>query len=191
MRTSFQPTSDQEHVHELFIASTLQSKSSDSFFEYVLASSTVQFDTHPGAVGRMYDLRFGRGLSIKHFRRVSFLDKLRNSGIDSTDFAAAAPNAAEPSSWADLGSTTRSFANYCREMCDVITIRVAEVLDQFVSEVEGWQQYQIADLPLLVRSIDAVLKRYPDAATHDVFHLTATRLLHQPGSRFLIQSSRA
>ncbi|KAG2810318.1 hypothetical protein PC112_g16115 [Phytophthora cactorum] len=132
---------------------------------------TLQFDTHPGAVGRMYDLRFGRGLSIKHFRRVSFLDKLRNSGIDSTDFAAAAPNAAEPSSWADLGSTTRSFANYCREMCDVITIRVAEVLDQFVSEVEGWQQYQIADLPLLVRSIDAVLKRYPDAATHDRFQL--------------------
>ncbi|KAG2800372.1 hypothetical protein PC111_g19996 [Phytophthora cactorum] len=104
----------------------------------VVTEYRVQFDTHPGAVGRMYDLRFGRGLSIKHFRRVSFLDKLRNSGIDSTDFAAAAPNAAEPSSWADLGSTTRSFANYCREMCDC-----SAQIPFFTIHSDGLQRFQL------------------------------------------------
>jgi hypothetical protein len=135
----------------------------------------VQFDTHPGTIGWLYDLRFGRGLSISHFRRVSFLEKLRNGGHDTSDFATAAPIAPLPASWSELGSTTRSFVDFSRAICDATTIAVVEALDQLVSALEGWQQCEIADLPLVVRWIDSLLERYRNASMHDTFHATVTR----------------
>ncbi|OWZ04670.1 hypothetical protein PHMEG_00023389 [Phytophthora megakarya] len=101
--------------------------------------------------------------------------KLQNGGPETPDFVTVAPVAPDPSSWAELGSMTRSFVDYCRVMCDSTTVQVAEALDQLISTMEGWKQCEIADLPILVRWIDSLLKHYRDAATQDIFHLTSTR----------------
>lgn len=178
VRAGFQPSSDQEYVHRLFTAEKHQGKSSETFLEYVLASPAAQLYTHPGVVGRLYDLRFGRGLSIKHFRRIGFLEKLRQMEVDAinaSDYTVAAPVVPAPTSWAELGSATRSFVDYCRELCDPITIAVAEALDRFVNALEGWQQCDASDLPLIVTWIDSLLDRYRKAATYDTFHLTSSR----------------
>ncbi|KAE8962635.1 hypothetical protein PR003_g30730 [Phytophthora rubi] len=44
-----------------------------------MAIISDQHKAHPGVVTRAYDLAFGKhGLSIMHFKRVGFLDKLRS-----------------------------------------------------------------------------------------------------------------
>ncbi|KAG1705964.1 hypothetical protein DVH05_002526 [Phytophthora capsici] len=151
-RVGFQPTGEQVRVHNAVTSLQHQGKSNDAFVDYVV--SLAVFVAHPGVTSRAYDLRFGRfGLSVMHFKRLGFLDNLRALAPGTAsmfDFLVAAPSPAVPRSWADLSSATRTFVEYCREMCDSTTVRVAEALDAFILSLEGWRQLEDDELPLLV-----------------------------------------
>jgi hypothetical protein len=185
-RTGFAPTIEQERIHHVISNEEQAGKSGDAFVEFVSSLSVAQFAMHPGVIMRLYDLQFGmRGLSIMHFRRVGFIDRLRMlspASAAASDSSSGAPVAPAPAAWAELGSATRSFVDYCRSMCDPVTVQVAEALDQFVLTLEGWRQFNDHDLPLLTLWIDATLERYRNAVVADLNHDTQSR--HQAPSWF-------
>ncbi|OWZ15091.1 hypothetical protein PHMEG_00011328 [Phytophthora megakarya] len=64
----FNPTTEQERIH---LAVT-----NEQHKDYVL--SVAKFVAHPGLASTVYDLQFdNHGLSIMHFKRIGFLDRLR------------------------------------------------------------------------------------------------------------------
>jgi hypothetical protein len=76
-RCGFAPTTGQERVHLAVTSPRHQGKSSDAYVDYVL--SVAAFAVHPGVASRAYDHPFGKhGLSIMHFKRMGFLEKLRS-----------------------------------------------------------------------------------------------------------------
>ncbi|EGZ23019.1 hypothetical protein PHYSODRAFT_344366 [Phytophthora sojae] len=150
-RCGFSPTTEQERAH-----------------------MAITSDQH-----KAYDLAFGKHeLSIMHFKRVGFLDKLRSLApgiVNMSDYQVSAPKPETPSTWADLSSSTHSFVEYCRDLCDTTTVRVAEALDQFVLAMEGWKQIRDDELPILVLWIDATLEKYRSAVLQDLHDGTAYR----------------
>ncbi|EGZ09113.1 hypothetical protein PHYSODRAFT_525807 [Phytophthora sojae] len=92
-----------------------------------------------------------------------------------SDYQVSAPKSETPSTWADHSSSTRSFVEYCRDLCDTTTVRVAEALDQFVLAMEGWKQIRDDELPILVLWIDATLEKYRSAFLRDLHDGTAYR----------------
>ncbi|RLN27401.1 hypothetical protein BBJ28_00024184 [Nothophytophthora sp. Chile5] len=179
VRHGFSPTAEQRRAHTVLTAEEHQGKSGDAFVEYVVSSPTIQFVLHPGVLARIYDLQFGsRGLSLMHFRRVGFIDKLRmqaQASFNPSDYTLLPPRPTPAASWSDLGSAARSFLDYCRSVCDPDTVSVAEALERFVSALEGWKQFGDADIPLLVLWIDATLEKYRNSSVYDSFNDSTTR----------------
>ncbi|OWY91032.1 hypothetical protein PHMEG_00040556 [Phytophthora megakarya] len=83
----------QERIHRAVTSDQHQGKSGDAYVDYVL--SVAKFVAHPGMASRAYDLQFGKhGLSIMHFKRMGFLDKLRALApgtVNTADYLVAAP----------------------------------------------------------------------------------------------------
>lgn len=159
-RTAFNPPAEQERVHRAITATAHIGKSGDAFLEFFLSHPTAQFTWHPGVLARVNELQFGRGLSLMHFERFGFLDRLARptaSASLGSDFSVNAPPALTPASWAQLASAAHSFHEYTSLMCDPITIGMATAIISFIGELEGWQQVSDANLPFLVRWLDSVL----------------------------------
>ncbi|OWZ07011.1 hypothetical protein PHMEG_00020655 [Phytophthora megakarya] len=75
-RCGFNPTTEQERIHLAVANEQHKCKSGDGYIDYVL--SVAKFVAHTGVASIVYDLTFGNhGLSIMHFKRIGFLDRLR------------------------------------------------------------------------------------------------------------------
>ncbi|KAE9351276.1 hypothetical protein PF008_g6031 [Phytophthora fragariae] len=145
-----------------------------------LTTSSLPLDFYSGMLSRLYDIGFcSKGLSISHFGRIGYLERLRKAAkgnMDMTDFTLPVPASPVLSSWAQLHAATRGFLQYCSEMCDPTTICVAAALDNFALQLEGWNYWLPNEIPTLVLWINATKERYRNAAAHDSLSGASTRV---------------
>ncbi|KAE8989433.1 hypothetical protein PF011_g18771 [Phytophthora fragariae] len=169
-KRGFYPSADQERVHQVVTSDAHRGKDGEDFMEF-LTTSSLPLDFHPGMLNRAYDVGFGsKGLSIRHFGRVGYLDRLRkvaSANVDTTDFTLPVPPAPTMTSWVQLHDATSGFLQYCTHVCEPITIQVATSLAKFVLHLQVWNHWLPDELPNLVLWINATLEPYRNAAAQD------------------------